>query len=305
MTALPYQVVVLDLETTGEDYRLDRIIEVGAVRLDGSRELETFHAWVDPEVPLRPSNIAIHGITPEMLVDAEPVSVVLHRLRAFLGEWTWVAHNAPFDQRFLQHHGQACGILFDSPVLDSLALAREVFSADRGLSLSRLAERLGVAIRPTHRALEDARTLAAVYPLLRERVEAGRSERRTRYPEISGVAHRYRELMQTVAALQAEMKDLRRTLDLYLDDTGAGAIEVPGLGRWRSSWTMRHTFHAEEARAVLNRLGMLEPCLRLDRERLARLVEDDRLSSQDRDDLLATRRELGAQRTLNWEGDVS
>ena len=304
MTALPEQVIVLDLETTGEDYRLDRIIEVGAVRLDGRREVETFHAWVDPEGPLRPSNIAIHGITAEMLVGADTLPVVLLRLKEFLGDWTWVAHNAPFDQRFLQHHGQSCGLVFDTPVLDSLALAREVFSADKGLSLSRLAERLGVAIRPTHRALDDARTLAAVYPLLRERVEAGRCERRTRFPEISGVAHRYRELMQTITALQGEMKDLRRTLDLYLDDTGAGAIEVPGLGRWRSSWAMRHTFHSEEARAVLSRLGMLEPCLRLDRERIARLVEDDRLSSEDRDELLSTRRELGTQRMLNWEGDV-
>lgn len=305
MTALPGQVIVLDLETTGEDYRLDRIIEVGAVRLDGDRELETFHAWVDPEGPLRPSNVAIHGITAEMLEGADRLPVVLDRLRAFLGDWPWVAHNAPFDQRFLQHHGLACGLGFENAVIDSLALAREVFPSDKGLSLARLAERLGVEARPTHRALDDARALAAVYPLLRERVEAARSSRRELFGEISDVALRYRELTSTIASLQAEMKDLRRTLDLYLDDTGFEAVEVPGQGRWRAAMSMRHTFHSEEARAVLAHLGLLEPCLRLDRERLARLVEDDRLAPGDREALLATRRELGVQRTLHWEGEVT
>jgi DNA polymerase III epsilon subunit family exonuclease len=301
MTVLPGQVIVLDLETTGEDYRLDRIIEVGAVRLDGDREVETFHAWVDPGGPLRPSNIAIHGITDEMLAGAESLAIVLQRLRDFLGTWPWVAHNAPFDQRFLQHHGQACGIAFENPVFDSLALAREVFPSDKGLSLARLAERLGVEPRPTHRALEDARALAAVYPLLREQVEAGRRERRARFSEISDLALRYRELTGALASMQTELKDLRRILDLYLDETGLQAIEVPGRGRWRAASTMRHTFHPEEVRAVLADLGLLEPCLRLDRERVARLAEGDRLSPGDREALLATRRELGVQRTLHWE----
>ena len=301
MTFLPERVIVLDLETTGEDYRLDRILEIGAIRLEGDREVESFHAWVEPGVELRAENIAIHGITPDMLVGAESLSGALARFRDFVGDWPWVAHNAPFDQRFLSHHGQTCGIAFVNPVFDSLALAREAYPAEKALSLARLAERLGVGPRPSHRALEDARSLAAVYPFLRIAVEERRAVHRSRFSEIENVAIQYREMGQEIEKKQLEWKDLRRTLELFFEETGSDAIPVDDRDVIRSVARMRYTFHAEETRVILDRLGLLEPCTRLDRERVDRLLDGDRLPPAEREALRAARREAGLQRTLQWE----
>ena len=44
--------VALDLETTGLDMRQDKIIEIGMIRFDGAKILETYQTFINPDRPI-------------------------------------------------------------------------------------------------------------------------------------------------------------------------------------------------------------------------------------------------------------
>lgn len=300
MTSRDY--VVVDLETTGLDYKLDRILEIGAVRVRGGMVVEEFQALVNPEAELREANIAIHHITPAMVAAAPLIQEVLPAFLAFLGAEPVVAHNALFDMNFLGFNARTyLGLELQNTTIDTLELAREVFPAEKGPSLERLLELFGEPPRPLHRALEDARALAAVFPSLIEALNQRRAYQRQQFERIEHVALRYRELGRLIDLMQREYKDLRCTLELYFRESGNEAVVVPGGETLRHQQNPSYEFHPEEARAALAELGILDRVLRLDREKLDRYLKGDRLSDEQKATVLDTRRFLGFRSAMSWE----
>ena len=96
--------VAFDLETTGLSPISCRIVEFGAVRFNlAAGELETFEQIVDPQCPIPPETIRVHGITDAMVRGMPTVSEVLPAFLGFLGgpDTVLMAHNASFDIGFL------------------------------------------------------------------------------------------------------------------------------------------------------------------------------------------------------------
>ncbi|MEY4591478.1 MAG: hypothetical protein RIR18_373 [Pseudomonadota bacterium] len=167
---------VFDTETTGlEPSKGDEIIQFGAVRLLNNRILaqETFDQLVDPQFPLPPAGIEIHGIRDDMLRGKPTIEVVLSAFHAFATDTVLVAHNAAFDMRFLQMKESSTGICFGQPVLDTLLLSAVVHPNQTAHSLDAIAERLGVPVTARHNALGDAWVTAVVFqklvPLLKDK----------------------------------------------------------------------------------------------------------------------------------------
>jgi DNA polymerase III epsilon subunit family exonuclease len=302
----PGTFVVVDLETTGLDYKLDRILEIGAVRLQGGIVTGEFQTLVDPGIPLREANVAIHGISADLIVGAPRLDEVLPAFLEFLGEAPVVAHNAQFDMNFLRHHAtEALGRGVENPALDTLAIAREVFPHEKALSLERLLELFGEPPRPLHRALEDARALASVFYRLVDLQDQRRDYRRSQFDRIDQVAMRYRDLGRLIALMQIEAKELRRTLEVYFEEMPHDAISLPGGDVLRHLKHESHEFHPEETRAVLETLGILERVQRIDREKLDRWIKGDRLSEEQKAQVLSARRFLGYRAVMSWERSAS
>lgn len=293
--------VVLDLETTGLDYKLDRILEIGAVKLVNGRITDKFQALVDPETPLREENIAIHGITAAMVADAPRIAEVLPRFFAWAGDAPWVAHNALFDVNFLAHHAALLELpVPDVTVYDTLEMGKEVFPSERKPSLERLLELLDQPARDLHRALVDAEALASIFPTLWELRRQKRAWHRAQFERITQIGMRYRQVQGLLSGLQDEFKELRRTLELYFDESGAETLPIPDgtiIAHRRESWE----FHSEEVRDALAKLGILDRVLRVDREKVDRWLKSDRLTDDERDSLLATRRFLGVKLSISVE----
>jgi DNA polymerase III epsilon subunit-like protein len=144
--------VALDLETTGLSPRLDRIIEVGAVRFRGDEVLATFQSLVRPEVGIPRAVQELTGIRDADVVAAPPPEEVLAQLIDFVGDSGVVAHSGNFDLSFLVHP------VIDGAyeLFDTLDLARIMLPMAPSHSLPHLSRQLGLTHPHPHRALSDA-----------------------------------------------------------------------------------------------------------------------------------------------------
>jgi DNA polymerase-3 subunit epsilon len=158
------ELVVFDLETTGLSAGRDQICELGAVRVRGLELVDTFQSLVDPRVELPEQIARLTGLRQEELRGAPAIADVLAGFLAFAGEAQLVAHNARFDQRFLDaqlllRHGRR----LTEPPLCTAALARRLLEGrTRRVGLARLADFFGVPTQPCHRALPDAEATAQI-----------------------------------------------------------------------------------------------------------------------------------------------
>src|SRR5512133_2303778 len=156
--------VVFDLETTGLSAERNRICEIGAVRVRALEQVDHFQSLVNPGVPLPDPVARLTGLRERELRSAPSVSSVVQRFLTFAGDALLVAHNARFDQRFLERQlVLAHDRRLSEPPLCTAALARRLLEGRlRRVGLASLAHFFGVPTRPCHRALPDAEATAQV-----------------------------------------------------------------------------------------------------------------------------------------------
>ncbi len=157
--------VALDLETTGLDPARDAVIEIGAVRFRGDRVQDEWSTLVNPGRPVPPFITQLTGISDGMLAGAPRLSQVLDALEQFVGDAPILGHNIAFDLAFLQRRG-----LFSlNPTLDTFDLASVLIPSAARYRLGALASLLGIPVRTSHRALDDAHTTRLVFSRLVEK----------------------------------------------------------------------------------------------------------------------------------------
>lgn len=169
MSALIPPTAVIDLETTG--FRpSDRVLEIGVVLLDSSLHRE--HSWQTLVQPRRDiDNSHVHGITATDLVGAPEFSGVAAELAELLEGRLVVAHNAPFDTRFLSAEYSRLGIAL--PPAQSWAVCTRRLSQrllpGAPQKLSACLESIGVINERPHDALADAEATALLFGELARR----------------------------------------------------------------------------------------------------------------------------------------
>ena len=154
---------IVDVETTGMDPEVDRVIELGVVVFEYATEtgqvgpvVGDFGGFEDPGRPIPSEVTAIHGITDEMVKGQRLDESAIGELLKSVG--IVIAHNAEFDRRFLEAR---------LPVFAALPWGcsiRDVPWKAHGASSSALeflAYRAGF-FYDAHRAEIDCRTVLAV-----------------------------------------------------------------------------------------------------------------------------------------------
>ncbi len=158
--------VAFDTETTGLEASFHRIVEIGAVKfvLGGSAATQ-FQTLVNPDRPMPPEVIPIHGITDEMVAGAPKIAQALLSLSAFCEpNAILIAHNAPFDLSFVACEVDRTGVpLPNLPVLDTVEIARTCFPSQYSYSLESLTKALDLATSQEHRALADAQLVKSLF----------------------------------------------------------------------------------------------------------------------------------------------
>jgi len=153
--------VVFDFETTGLDTRTAKIIEIGAIKFIGQKEVARFSQLINPCVKLHPEIIRVTGISDSMLVDQPKIDQVLPAFHEFLMGSLGVAHNAEFDVGMLYHESYRLGITCDYTVICTLKMARALVQIERR-NLDALATHFGLSFESRHRSIGDILVTAGV-----------------------------------------------------------------------------------------------------------------------------------------------
>ena len=164
-------IVVLDFETTGLSHAMDRIIEVGAVRLENGQVTDELSILCDPGMPLKPKISELTGITDLMLQGKESPAEGVQKLLDFIGDCPVAAHNAPFDMGMLEAECKRMGVSFSAPVLDTLVMARKLYPTQKSHRLGAVCRLLGVSLKNAHRAVHDAAATAQCLAKMMEEAE--------------------------------------------------------------------------------------------------------------------------------------
>ncbi|MDI2126278.1 3'-5' exonuclease [Yinghuangia seranimata] len=185
---------VVDLETTGfSPGRGDRIVEIGVVRIAGDgRVLREWTTLVDPGRGVGATQV--HRITEADVAGAPRFVDIAGELAGLLAGAVVVAHNAAFEQRFLEAEFAAAGVAMPMvPALCTMRLAKATALPVADSKLGTCCAYFGLEFPDAHAALADARVTARLLPLLLR--EAGAAAltlavppaRAPEYPAYTGV----------------------------------------------------------------------------------------------------------------------
>lgn len=166
--------VVFDLETTGAKAPPCRITEIGAFRVRGGEIVEQFHTLLNPEMPIPAFITSLTGINEEMVRDAPLFPEIADSFLEFIGDSVLVAHNAPFDMRFLNHE---ISLVFGeyrlaNPCLCTVQLSRKLLPHIENHKLKTVAEHYSISLINHHRASDDAKATAEIFVNLLEMLDS-------------------------------------------------------------------------------------------------------------------------------------
>ncbi|MEY8430541.1 PolC-type DNA polymerase III [Lachnospiraceae bacterium 48-42] len=155
--------VVFDLETTGFSPIKDKIIEIGAVKVENGVIRDHYSTFVNPGVPIPFQITQLTSITDQMVMGSPDIETVLPEFLEFVGDAVLVAHNASFDVGFIEQNCRYQDIEPDFTSVDTVALARILLPTLSKFKLNVVAKALNISQEHHHRAVDDARVTAEIF----------------------------------------------------------------------------------------------------------------------------------------------
>lgn len=173
----PDSYVVIDVETTGFDPTCDKIIEIGALKVENGTLVDSFSTLVNPGVPVDDFITQLTGITNDDLASAPAPDSVLSAFSNFIGDSILVGHNVHFDVNFLYDAFEyTLDRYLENDFIDTLRWSKRLIKNAPSYKLSALADFLDISVDTAHRALADCETTNLLYLKLRERSNCSSSD---------------------------------------------------------------------------------------------------------------------------------
>ena len=160
--------VFIDLETTGLNPEIHKVIEIGAIKVLNGKIIDKFNELVNPGIEIPRHISLLTGINKEDIVGADSIEKVIPKLKSFIKNSTCIAHNAKaFEIKFLNY---LLGNEMDNKFIDSLELSCLFLPTLRNYKLENLLQYFEIKNRETHRGLADAEDLFKVWKKLFESI---------------------------------------------------------------------------------------------------------------------------------------
>ncbi|MFT3822460.1 MAG: 3'-5' exonuclease [Chitinophagaceae bacterium] len=94
MLQLTKPLAIIDLETTGVNLGVDRIVEIAIVKIHQDGKQQVKRKLINPEMPISAVSIDVHGITNEMVKDAPTFKQVANEIKQFLENCDLAGYNS-------------------------------------------------------------------------------------------------------------------------------------------------------------------------------------------------------------------
>lgn len=177
--------VVFDTETTGFDFKNDRILSIGALKVQHkSIEIsDVFEKYINQST-FNPETVAIHGIIKNDLNPDISEEDVIKEFLSYIGNSVLVAHHVAFDVGMINEALSRMGLpKLKNKVLDTMLLYRSgrinsnLIDKERSYSLDEIAENLNISVKDRHTSAGDAYITAIAFLKIISRLSKQRNAR--------------------------------------------------------------------------------------------------------------------------------
>ena len=157
---------VVDIETSGGRAQVDKITEIAIYIHDGEKIVDEFSTLINPESYIPPFITRLTGINNDMVATAPKFYEVAKKIVLMTEGCLFVAHNAPFDYRFIQEEFKRLGYNYQRQTMCTVRMSRKIIPGMGSYSLGNLCQTLGITINNRHRAAGDALATTKLLELL-------------------------------------------------------------------------------------------------------------------------------------------
>ena len=125
--------IYISIETTGESYVNNRIIEIAALKIDNKTKLRTlFHQYFNPEKELTPEVSGMVNLTNTFLKQCPKIEEKIEEFILFIRDCNLVMHNGKFVMNFLNKEMELLNKeLINNEITDTLELGRDRYPNDK------------------------------------------------------------------------------------------------------------------------------------------------------------------------------
>ncbi|MBB1337894.1 exonuclease domain-containing protein [Pseudoalteromonas sp. SR44-2] len=157
---------VVDIETTGGLKGGNRITEIGLVKVQYGKVIDTWTSLVNPERHIPGFITSLTGISDSMVRNAPVFADIAKPLLDKLAGSIFVAHNVNFDYGFIKKECEMAGHFFKMPKMCTVVESRKAFKGLKSYSLGNLSAHFNLNLTSHHRALADATATAELLLLI-------------------------------------------------------------------------------------------------------------------------------------------
>ena len=154
---------VVDIETTGNGYRGQKITEISIFIFDGEKIVDEFTSLVNPEQKIPHFITNLTGITDAMVRTAPKFYEIAKKIAEITKDTIFVAHNVNFDYNIIRDEFKSLGFDFKRKKLCTVRLSRKIIPGLSSYSLGNICSAEGIEIAARHRAKGDAEATVELF----------------------------------------------------------------------------------------------------------------------------------------------
>ncbi len=159
---------IVDIETTGNGVKGNRITEISIFKYDGHELVDEFTSLVNPECEIPYFITGLTGIDNDMVRNAPVLEDVAKKILEITKDTIFVAHSVNFDYNVIKNELKGIGLTFSRKKLCTVRLSRKLLPGYNSYSLGKLCSAIGIPLTDRHRARGDAHaTMLLFHKLLR------------------------------------------------------------------------------------------------------------------------------------------
>ncbi|MCR9227024.1 MAG: exonuclease domain-containing protein [Flavobacteriaceae bacterium] len=163
---------IIDIETTGNGIKGNKITEISIFKFDGGQIVDEFTSLVNPMAPIPYFITGLTGIDDQMVQNAPTFKEIAQNVLHITEGCIFVAHSVNFDYGVIKEEFRQIGVEFTRKKLCTVRLSRKLIPGLRSYSLGKLCSAVNIPLVDRHRARGDAHATVLLFEKLLEQPES-------------------------------------------------------------------------------------------------------------------------------------